>query len=193
LQCKSLKENTLRSFVTVLYNTSLFNKIILIMRKIFVLLIAATVSLASCSKDEVLDDLNHKEVKAEHLENSTWTVKHAKVHNVKYGDKDATNAQKTFVEGLLKVSIKKIALQKDHNMYIEYDNNKIAGKWQATSNKSKWIIFLDANNNNFPKFKMAELEIRNTRLYLTFNNFNYNHENKEYGIGVLDLELAPHE
>ena len=161
------------------------------MKKLLVLFIASTFAFTSCTKDEIIDDINHKEVKAEHLENSTWTIKHAKVHNVMFEDKDISDARKIILEAALKVSIEKIAFQTEDNMYFEYDSKKFKGEWMETSNKSKWSITLDASDD-LPISEIAELEIRNGRLYLTFNNFDYNHDSKEYKVGVLDLELVPH-
>ena len=161
------------------------------MKKLLVLFIATSFVFASCSKDEIIDDLDHKEVKSEHLENSEWTIKHAKVHNVTFGDDDVNDATKTLLEAALKASIDKVALQKDDNMYFEYNGDKFMGKWMETSNKSKWDITLNASDD-LPVSEVAELEIRNGRLYIVFNNFSYNHDSKEYKIGTLDLELVPH-
>ena len=161
------------------------------MKKLLVLFIASTFAFASCSKDEIEDDLNHKEVKAEHLENSTWTVKHAKVHNAQLDDKDLSDAQKTLLEGALKVSIKKIALQTGDKMYFEYNSDKFTGKWMKGSSDTKWDVTLDASDD-LPLSELAELEIRSGRLYLIFNNFDFNSDSKEYKIGTLDLELVPH-
>lgn len=169
------------------YHISLIIKLI-VMKKLLVLLIVGSVSLASCSKDEIVDDLNHKEVKAEHLEGHTWKVKHIKIHEANLDGENLNAAQRTTLEGLIKMGEEKIKLQKDDKLVFKYGDTDYNGKWTPKTENNQWLVEFNANPT--PPFGLeGKLEIRNGRLYLSLGGLDYTIKEKHYVIGKIEFEL----
>jgi len=161
------------------------------MKKLLVLLIAGSVSLASCSKDEIQDDLNHKEVKAEHLENSSWTVKHIKIHEANLDGKKLTDVEKSELEGFIKMTKEKLNLQKDNKLVFKYGDTDFKGKWTPILNKKDhWDVEFDGKPT--PPFAVnGNLEIRKGRLYFSIEGLSYPIGGKNYVIEKIEFELMP--
>ena len=161
------------------------------MKKLLVLFIASTFAFASCTKDEIKDDLDHKDVKAEHLEGSIWTVKHVKIHEANLDGKDLTDAQKTTLEGLIKYSDEKLELKKDHKMSFKYKTDSFDGTWNPKTEKDQWGVNFNATPT--PPFGLeGNLEIKNGRLYFSLGGLDFKADGKDYVIGKIEFELVPH-
>ena len=161
------------------------------MKKLLVLFIASTFAFASCSKDEIEDDLNHKEVKAEHLEGSSWTVKHVKIHKANLDGKTLTDAEKTALEGLIKFVDEKLVLQKDNKMHFEYGDTEYPGTWNPKTEKDQWLVEFESTPT--PPFGLeGALEIKSGRLYFSIGGLDYEINGKHYVIEKIEFELVPH-
>jgi glutamine cyclotransferase len=158
------------------------------MKKLVVLFIASSLALASCSKDEIMDDLNHKEVKADDLTNHSWKVKHIKIHEANLDGKKLNEAEKTTLEGLIKMSDEKIVLQKENKMYFKFNDNKFDGTWKPNADDNKWDIVFD-HNSKISFGTDATLQIRNGRLYFKLEGMDYTIKNKHYVIEKIEFEL----
>ena len=156
------------------------------MKKLLVLFIASSLALVSCSKDEIQDDLNHQEVKAENLAGHTWDIKHIKIHEANLEGKELNSAQRTTLQGLIKMSNEKLVLKKEDKMYFKFNDKNYNGTWIATADKDKWSIkFTDT----VPFGVDGHLQIRNGRLYFTLGGMDYTINGKHYVIAKIEFEL----
>ena len=158
------------------------------MKKLLVLFIASSLAFVSCSKDEILDDLDHKEVKAEDLAGHTWNIKHIKIHEANLEGTKLTDKEKTSLEGLIKMSDEKLVLQKEDKMYFKFNDNKFYGTWKQNSETNKWDIIFD-NNSDLTFANVATLQIRNGRLYFNLGGMDYTINGKHYVIEKIEFEL----
>ena len=158
------------------------------MKKLVVLFIASSLALVSCSKDEILDDLNHQEVKAENLAGHTWKVKHIKIHEANLDGKKLNDAEKTTLEGLIKMSEERLVLKKENKMYFKFNDNQFNGTWNPSSETNKWDIVFDINSD-LTFANDATLQIRKGRLYYSLGGMDYTINGKHYVIEKIEFEL----
>jgi len=161
------------------------------MKKLLVLFIASSLAFVSCSKDEINDDLNHKEVKANDLPGSSWTVKHIKVHKANLDGTNLTDKEKTVLEGLIKMSGEKLVLQEADKMYFKLNDHELKGTWKVNSEKDKWDIVFE-NDKNLTFANKAILEIKKGRLYFTLEGMDYTINGKHYVIEKVEFEMVKH-
>jgi len=161
------------------------------MKKIFILFIAATISLASCSKEEILDNLDHQEITSNTDLRGTWITKHATLSNVIVDGEKIQDVAVTLIEANIKDDTE-LRLNSNNNCDYSYSDYTFGGNWyKSKDDNSKYELNLIPDGNTYPISRNGELVINYGRLYLIFTDFKFKFEGlkSEATVGKLKLEL----
>ena len=153
------------------------------MKKIILLLMVVSFTF-SCSKEEIKDNFDHKDITTSTDLVDAWIPKHAVIHGAELDGKALNDVEKAALELTVKEAVT-LHIKKDKKVIINIKNEAVNGSW--TNDKLPYDISFTDGNTVFAAD--AILKIENKRLYLVFGPNDHIFEGEDKSILFTELKL----